>query len=382
MPANSMPKQKLLVFELRQLGDAVQSLPFVRGAMEVFEVFICCQPGAAALYRLVIDEDRLIPWSPPWGKEKGKYRLREWDWTGLLGTMRRLRRLRCDAAVSVWADARDHLLMALSGARTRAGFPMNAQNYYGHERAWRRRQLHVGRILEVIFAAGLCRRLISRPLQRQDYLQNHLADWKQLAAALAIPWRDDTPWMAVPPASAGDALAEFRRIKAASQHPAWLIHPGARMPNRRWPVEKFETVIREVFVPQETPYLVIEPAECAAPAVVGSRGFALKTATLTDLLRAIEAVDCVLCNDTGVSHLAGALGKKVVTLFSANRPDWFAPFGNRSRVVEKDVCPFRPCIDRCEMPTFICLEAISVEAVSARVREVSTAEPAQEIAPG
>lgn len=368
-----MPPQKLLIFELRQLGDAVQSLPFVRGAREIHDVFVCCQPATATLYEMVLPADRLIRWSPPWGRETGKYRLREWDWAGLARVVREIRARHFDAVVGVWADARDHLLMALSGAPARFGFPMNARNYYGHERAWRRRQLRAGRMLAAALTVLLCRRLINRPLQRADYLQNHLEDWRQLAGALQIPWRTETPWLPIPERGTPRALVALRQAKAKLRQPAWLIHPGARTPNRRWPVEKFERVIREVFVAREIPHLVIEPAECAAPAVAGPPGFSMQTASLAELLEAFAAVDCVLCNDTGVSHLAAAMGCTVVTLFSANRPSWFAPFGNAPWVVEHDVCPYRPCIDRCQMPSFICLEAISVEAVCQRVLQVSAA---------
>jgi hypothetical protein len=65
------------------------------------------------------------------------------------------------------------------------------------------------------------------------------------------------------------------------------------------------------------------------------------------------------------------MGKKVVTMFSATSKDWFAPFRNSDLVVQIDVCSFRPCLDRCEMPSYICLEAISVDAVVARMQHVT-----------
>jgi ADP-heptose:LPS heptosyltransferase len=361
----------MLVFELRQLGDAANSVPFIRGAMEVFDVFICCQPGVAALYEMVVEPARIIRWSAPWGRQTGKYNLFNWDWSGLFRMLAEIRRLKVDAAVSVWADARDHLLLALSGAAKRFGFPMNETNYYAHERAWRKRQLRIGRILSAVLSVFCFRRLLNRPLNRNSYLQNHLEDWKQLAGALEIPWRTETPWFSPGTAGLRPELKAFKATAAETGRPAWLIHPGARTPNRRWPAEKFEQVIQRVFLPQGIPYIVIQPAECEAPPVSGPLGCAMKTETLHELLQAINAVDYVLCNDTGVSHLAAALGKRVVSLFSATSRDWFAPFNNREFVVENDVCPYRPCLDRCEMPSFICLEAISVDAVVARVEEVT-----------
>ncbi len=84
---------------------------------------------------------------------------------------------------------------------------------------------------------------------------------------------------------------------------------------------------------------------------------------LEELFALTAVVDRVLCHDSMMAHLAGALGKTVYTLFGPQNPDWFAPFGNRERVIIRDVCPHRPCFDRCVFPTPICIEAISVEDV-------------------
>ena len=159
---------------------------------------------------------------------------------GLVGLFRMLaeiRRLKVDAAVSVWADARDHLLMVLSGAAKRFGFPMNETNYYAHERAWRKRQLRIGKILSAILTVCCFRRLLNRPLNRNNYLQNHLDDWKQLAGALKIPWRTGTPWFSPGIVGLRPELEAFKSAAAETGRPAWLIHPGARTPNRRWPAE-------------------------------------------------------------------------------------------------------------------------------------------------
>jgi heptosyltransferase-2 len=72
----------------------------------------------------------------------------------------------------------------------------------------------------------------------------------------------------------------------------------------------------------------------------------------------LAGCDAVLCHDSFPAHLAAALGKPVVTIFGSGEPDWFAPFNNRQRVVQKRVCPLHPCIDRCGMPRYICLDEI------------------------
>ncbi|MFM8229921.1 MAG: glycosyltransferase family 9 protein, partial [Chthoniobacterales bacterium] len=89
------------------------------------------------------------------------------------------------------------------------------------------------------------------------------------------------------------------------------------------------------------------------------------------LASALAASDAVVCHDSLPGHLAAALGKPVVTIFGSGEPDWFAPWANRERAVQKRVCPLHPCIDRCGMDSYLCLEAVSVDDVAAKVMEMT-----------
>jgi ADP-heptose:LPS heptosyltransferase len=84
----------------------------------------------------------------------------------------------------------------------------------------------------------------------------------------------------------------------------------------------------------------------------------LQTPDLPALVAALASCDAILCHDSFPAHLAAALGKPVVTIFGSGEPDWFAPWNNRQRAVHKRVCPLHPCIDRCGMDRYICLEEI------------------------
>jgi len=89
------------------------------------------------------------------------------------------------------------------------------------------------------------------------------------------------------------------------------------------------------------------------------------------LASALAAVDALVCHDSLPGHLAAALGKPVVTVFGSGEPDWFSPWGNRERAVQKRVCPLHPCIDRCGMDSYLCLDAVSVDDVVAKVIEMA-----------
>lgn len=105
----------------------------------------------------------------------------------------------------------------------------------------------------------------------------------------------------------------------------FCIHPGARTRARRWPAARFaevgDRIAREFGL---RPVLTGSREEADLTADVAARMAsrpvdacaALSTGALAALLRDAALL---LCNDTGISHLAAGLGIKSVVVF--NRPD-------------------------------------------------------------
>ena len=358
------------------MGDAVMTLPFVRAAMDKHEVFVCCQPSVADVFRTMLPEKRLVLWRPPWLDEEKKYGLAKWRNAGMKSALERLRKVGAQTAVCVWADARVHILMALSGAKERAGFPMTMQNAYASQLPWRRRQIFIGKILNFFGGLLLGRRLLTQKIFRRNYSQHHVEAWRQLADALNLNWSAEFPWFAPLPSLLPEQVSTWLQSARAGGQKIWLLHPGARMPNRRWPLEKFRDLIGQTLRSSKTPLIVIDPVESPLPSEWLPGVFTFRPRSLGEFFSVVNAVDNVICNDTGVSHIAAALGKRVVSIFSANRPEWFAPYGNLDLVAEKDVCPHRPCFDRCVMPSYICMDAVTVEMVKRQVEKLSLADAA------
>lgn len=363
-------KPRLLIFEMRMMGDAIMSLPFIRAAGHKFEVHVGCAPGGEEVFQMVLPPERVIAWNPPWLAETQKYALGRYLKSGLHGFLRHVRCLRAEVTLSVWPDARTHILMALSGARERVGYPMAPVNYYANHLSWRRRQLRYGAILAILGSVCLGRPLLTRKLLRRDYRQHHLENWRQLADALEVRWDVSPPWIVpsgstLPPA----VTASLDQAREAGRQ-VWLVHPGARLPNRRWPWANFRRVIEEVLLPAGAAVMVVQPPELAGSVRYGAGAGTLAPGNLGELARIMSGVDHVLCNDTGVAHLAAALGKRTVAVFTANLPQWFAPHGNLDLAVDHTACPIRPCLDRCVMASYVCCEAVTVDMVAAQVRSV------------
>ncbi len=261
-------------------------------------------------------------------------------------------------AASVWADARVHLLMGLSGGKIRAGFPMTRNNFYASQLPWRKKQIKIGALLTIAGSIIAMRPLLNRKVNRGDYYQHHVDDFCDLAGALGIAWDETRPWLPL-------------GVKTANDRPVWLVHPGARFEGRRWPVELFGRIIREVLVPGGVKVLFVRAPELSGtlPPLPGGVEV-LAPEGLREFMDICATADVLLCNDTGVSHMGAALGKRVVTIFSDQEPRWFAPRGSERYAVSLDVCPHRPCLDHCVMPSYICLEAVSYEMVREKVQSI------------
>ena len=93
--------------------------------------------------------------------------------------------------------------------------------------------------------------------------------------------------------------------------------------------------------------------------------------SLAELASLLLAAEVFVGNDSGVMHLAGALGVPTVGLFGSTNPDWTAPLGTATRVLAAAGFPCRPCYRRtCNQDRF-CLATIGAEEVLAAVAAVT-----------
>lgn len=99
-----------------------------------------------------------------------------------------------------------------------------------------------------------------------------------------------------------------------------VIHPGASHGARRWPVDRFARVVREldghdVVVTASPPELDLARQVVPEP-VCGS---------LAGLLDLVATARLVVCGDTGVAHVATAYGTPSVLLFGPVSPRLWGP---------------------------------------------------------
>lgn len=112
---------------------------------------------------------------------------------------------------------------------------------------------------------------------------------------------------------------------------ATLLHPGAASAARRWPPERWAEVARaerqegrEVLVSGSRREVGLARSIAAAAGLDPSRQIAGRTDVLC-LATFVAAAGTVVCGDTGVAHLATALGVPSVLLFGPTSPRMWGP---------------------------------------------------------
>jgi ADP-heptose:LPS heptosyltransferase len=130
-------------------------------------------------------------------------------------------------------------------------------------------------------------------------------------------------------------------------HVGTIKHDGLEA--RRWPLERFTDVAKR-FAEHCEVWVVVGPGE-----VEESRALMREVpnvrpfeGALPDLARFLGTCRAIVCNDSGVAHLAAAAGTRVISIFGPT-PLQHAPFGEHVIAVRPSACP--PCFDVRELNT-------------------------------
>jgi ADP-heptose:LPS heptosyltransferase len=125
------------------------------------------------------------------------------------------------------------------------------------------------------------------------------------------------------------------------------VHPGARLRSRRWPLERFAAVVADLARDWRVVITGTRDEEPLIHALLrrvprGVSNLAGET-TLGSLSALIRDAALLVCNDTGVSHVAAAMRTPSVVVASGSDVARWAPLDTRRhRVLWQDV-PCRPC---------------------------------------
>jgi ADP-heptose:LPS heptosyltransferase len=187
--------------------------------------------------------------------------------------------------------------------------------------------------------------------------------WLRLAESLGAAPAGLQTEFPVTPAERAKAAA---LIGPQAGHPMIGLHVGASDPTRRWPVESFARLGDQLAELRQARIVLTgsESEQSLTAAVCRTMNApAIDLAGMTDLgefAAVISALDLLVTNDTGASHVAAATRTPSIVLFGPTRPDRWAPLDRRRhQVMDATSYPGAPADGAAA------LQALTVDAVLA-----------------
>jgi heptosyltransferase-2 len=197
-------------------------------------------------------------------------------------------------------------------------------------------------------------------------------------AALALP--KDAPPPALP-------LPEL--VASAEQRTAWrssiglvdrarrvvAFAPGAVGPSKRWPMDYYAGLATALVAAGTTVWVVGGPAERDAAQAIARGNTFIRDLTGPDLGNAVLALaeaDVAVSNDSGLLHVAAALGTPTLGIFGPTSPWHWAPLNPLADVLQAKIdLPCRPCHKPvCELGHHRCMRDLGIAEVLAATRAV------------
>jgi len=168
---------------------------------------------------------------------------------------------------------------------------------------------------------------------------------------------DDGPLLAAPPVPSPRLLADSERARARCtelgldpQKPAVAFMPGAEYgPAKRWPAEHFAELAarlaaqgRQVWVFGSAKERALGEAIAAGRPDVHNLCGQTSLADVIDLLALAEAA---VSNDSGLMHIAAAVGTPLVAIFGSSSPRMTPPLAQDARIIWRELS-CSPCFQR------------------------------------
>ena len=259
-----------------------------------------------------------------------------------------LRDMRADAAVLLPNSFESAFAARLWGARTRLGYDTD-----------------------------LRRALLSHAVSLPSPRRHQVDEYRGLLEAAGVAVHETDPvWRLAEDGSAGDLVSVLLRGEGISESARLVgLHLGASFGSSKlWPAAAYGEVASRLRERGLAPVLLGSRADAGmAVAVSTCAGWAVPSLVaqndLEVLPRLLARLACLVSSDTGVAHLAAAVGTPTVTLFGPTDPRLTAPRGRAAAAIPGRA-PCAPCfLPRCPID-HVCMRDITVASVDLAVEEV------------
>jgi heptosyltransferase-2 len=203
-----------------------------------------------------------------------------------------------------------------------------------------------------------------------------------LPAGAKLPTDWPLPELKVP----HEEVEAWRKLRGlnADNRPIVALAPGAVGPSKRWPSAAYTELARRLMAQGFAVWVLGGPDEKAlAGEIVGETPAQdLTGRDLRDAILALAAASAAVSNDSGLLHVAAALGTPSIGIFGPTSPWHWAPLNPLAGIVETtSELPCRPCHKPvCRLAHHRCMRDIAPEQVLAATRHalaaVSSPHPA------
>jgi heptosyltransferase-2 len=170
------------------------------------------------------------------------------------------------------------------------------------------------------------------------------------------------------------------KFKLAPKTPVAVFCPGAEFgPSKRWPEQYYAELAQSLRTKGYTVWLIGSPndQDVAEKIVALGNPQVVNLCGKTDLGEAITLISCadiVISNDSGLMHIAAALGRPLVALFGSSSPRFTPPLSEKAQVLRLDL-PCSPCFKRvCPLGHFKCMLHLTPPKVSRHI-PIAQAKP-------
>jgi len=206
--------------------------------------------------------------------------------------------------------------------------------------------------------------------------KQRLPQLAQRYAALALPRGEPLP-LPLPTLALQVDEAQRRtvlsRLSLERGRPAVALCPGAEFgPAKRWPARQFAELAQGLAAHGCAVWLIGSQNDRQAGAEIerAAGGVCRNLCGETTLAEAIDLLaSCalVVSNDSGLMHVAAALGRPLVALYGSSSPAYTPPLSADARILQLDL-PCSPCFQReCPLGHFNCMLQLTPDKVLAAV---------------
>ncbi len=171
-------------------------------------------------------------------------------------------------------------------------------------------------------------------------------------------------------------LATLARLGLSPEPRIATLCVGAEYgPAKRWPAAHFAELGKLLRAEGYQVWLVgsAKDAEAGAEAARLSMGACLDLCGKTSLNEAVDllaSASVAVCNDSGLMHVAAALGKPLVALYGSSSPGFTPPLSHKACILSLNL-PCSPCFKRtCPLGHLDCLMKLTPQRV---LEQISTA---------